>query len=41
MNMTLTVLVCVAGVILPGILALLILGNPLLSMAIAAVCFSD
>lgn len=39
MSMTLTVLVCVAGVILPGILALLILGNPLLSMAIAAVAF--
>ena len=39
MNMTLTVLVCVAGVILPGILALLILGNPLLSMAIALCAF--
>ncbi len=39
MSMTLTVLVCVAGVIIPGILALLILGNPLLSMAIAAVAF--
>ena len=39
MNMTLTVLVCVAGVIIPGILALLILGNPLMSMAIAAVAF--
>lgn len=39
MNMALTVLVCVAGVIIPGILALLILGNPLLSMAIAAVAF--
>ena len=39
MNMTLTVLVCVAGVIIPGILALLILGNPLLSMVIAAVAF--
>ena len=35
MNMTLTMLVCVAGVIIPGILALLILGNPLLSMAIS------
>ena len=35
MSMTLTMLVCVAGVITPGILALLILGNPLLSMAIA------
>ena len=35
MSMTLTMLVCVAGVIIPGILALLILGNPLLSMAIA------
>ncbi len=39
MSMTLTVLVCVAGVILPGILALLILGNPLLSMAIALCAF--
>lgn len=39
MSMTLTVLVCVAGVIIPGLLALLILGNPLLSMAIAAVAF--
>ena len=35
MSMTLTMLVCVAGVIIPGILALLILGNPLLSMVIA------
>ena len=35
MNMTLAMLVCVAGVIIPGILALLILGNPLLSMAIS------
>lgn len=39
MNITLTVLVCVAGVILPGLLALLILGNPLLSMVIAGVAF--
>lgn len=39
MNFILTLLVCVAGVIIPGILALLILGNPLLSMAIAAVAF--
>lgn len=39
MNMTLTLLVCVAGVIIPGLLALLILGNPLLSMAIAGVAF--
>lgn len=35
MNIILTMLVCVAGVIIPGILALLILGNPLMSMAIA------
>ena len=39
MSMTLTVLVCVAGVIIPGLLALLILGSPLLSLAIAAVAF--
>ena len=39
MSVVLTIVVCVAGVILPGILALLILGNPLLSMAIAAVAF--
>ena len=39
MSMTLTVLVCVAGVIIPGLLALLILGNPLLSMAIALCAF--
>ena len=39
MSMALTVLVCVAGVIIPGILALLILGNPLLSMAIALCAF--
>jgi len=39
MNMTLTLLVCVAGVIIPGLLALLILGNPLLSMVIAGVAF--
>ena len=39
MNFILTVLVCVAGVIIPGILALLLLGNPLLSMAIAAFAF--
>ncbi len=37
MNMTLTLLVCVAGVIIPGLLALLILGSPLLSMMIAGV----
>lgn len=35
MSMVLTMLVCVAGVIIPGVLALLILGNPLLSMAIS------
>ncbi|MCY4390330.1 MAG: type II secretion system F family protein [Desulfurellaceae bacterium] len=35
MSMVLTMLVCVAGVIIPGILALLIIGNPLLSMVIA------
>ena len=39
MNIVLTVLVCVVGVIIPGILALLLLGNPLLSMMIAAFAF--
>ncbi len=39
MNMTLTLLVCVAGVIIPGLLALLVLGSPLLSIAIAGVAF--
>lgn len=35
MSVFLTILVCVAGVIVPGLLALLLLGNPLLSMAVA------
>ena len=35
MSLTLTMLVCVVGVIIPGILALLILGNPLWSMVIS------
>ena len=39
MNFILTLLACVAGVILPGILALLLLGNPLLSMVVAAFAF--
>ncbi len=39
MSTILTVLVCVVGVIIPGILALLLLGNPLLSMTIAAFAF--
>lgn len=39
MNLILTLLACVAGVILPGILALLLLGNPLLSMVVAAFAF--
>ena len=39
MNFILTLLACVAGVILPGILALLLLGNPLLSMVVAACAF--
>ena len=39
MNLTLTILVCVAGVILPGVLSLLVLGNPLLSIGIALCAF--
>ena len=39
MNFILTLLACVAGVILPGILALLLLGNPLLSMVVATFAF--
>ncbi len=39
MNFILTLLACVAGVIIPGLLALLILDNPLLSMAIAGFAF--
>ena len=35
MSLTLTMLVCVVGVIIPGLLALLILGNPLWSMLIS------
>ena len=39
MNMVLTLLVCVAGVVIPGVISLLVLGNPLLSMTIAACAF--
>lgn len=39
MSMFLTVLVCVAGVIIPGVISLLVIGNPLLSMAIALCAF--
>ena len=39
MNFILTLFACVAGVILPGILALLLLGNPLLSMVVATFAF--
>ena len=35
MSLTLTMLVCVVGTIIPGLLALLILGNPLWSMLIS------
>ena len=39
MSVFLTILVCVAGVIIPGLLALVLLGNPLLSMAVALGAF--
>lgn len=39
MSVVLTIVVCVAGVIVPGLLALLIIGNPLLSIALAGVAF--
>jgi len=39
MSVALTILVCVAGVIVPGVLALILIGNPLLSIAIALVAF--
>ena len=39
MNTTLTLMACVTGVILPGIIAMLIIGNPLMSMAVAGCAF--
>ena len=39
MNTTLTILVCVAGVILPGLIALLAVGNPLVSIVISLCAF--
>ncbi len=39
MSVALTILVCVAGVIVPGVLALILIGSPLLSIVIALVAF--
>ena len=39
MSIALTILVCVAGVVIPGILALVLIGNPVLSITIALCAF--